>query len=117
MSESGVSARNVKMGTVVDAVRWAKHTMLVVIGTPSGSPERRAKLDELVRATARARALADDYKGSLAIELRLALHAAEVGLRRLQGASVASTSPDEPAKAKKTPRKVHPRRLSGGAGR
>jgi len=112
------------MGAIIDAIAWAKSTLFVVIGTEKGSPQRRAKLDELARATVKARELADAYQGDLAIELRFALRMAEMGLDRFRirppGASPGRGPVDQradgrtPHKPSSTPRRrrVHPRRLA-----
>lgn len=99
----GVNARDIRMGTIADAISWVKHTVLVVVATPSGSPERRAKLDELSRATATARKLADGYEGRLSMELKIALRVAEFALARL----TQQFSPDPATRAQK---RSHPRR-------
>ncbi len=79
-----MGARDIKIGTLADAARWTKRALAAAISTPRGSPERRAKLEELIQATTRARFLAEAYKGELAVELRVALRAAEIVLDRIR---------------------------------
>ncbi len=79
-----MGARDIKIGTLADAARWTKRALAAAISTPRGSPERRAKLEELIQATTRARFLAEAYKGELAVELRVALRAAEIVLNRIR---------------------------------
>lgn len=88
-----MNARSIQMGTIIDAIAWAKSTLLVVVATPRGSPQRRAKLDELARATVKARELADAYQGNLAMELKLALRVAEMGLARFRIGSPDAATP------------------------
>ncbi len=86
-----MGTRDIKIGTIADAARWTKQALAAVVSTPAGSAERRAKLEDLIRATERARALAEAYKGERAAELRVALRAAEIVLDRIRsGASTGS---------------------------
>ncbi len=111
--------REIKVDSVMKAIKWAKHTLLVVVSTPSGSPERRAKLDELARATSRARELASSYRGKLSTELQVGLQMTEMALARFRlspeaAAEAAAEAARATAPAKKRPR-VHPRRVLAGA--
>lgn len=79
-----MSARDVKVGTLIDVLRWLKGAVLVAVGTPSGSPERTAKLDELSLVIQRARQATAGYQGERAPELRAALGVAEITLAYLR---------------------------------
>lgn len=101
-----MGARDVKFGSIMDAAAWAKAGLFAVLGTPRGSPERKARLDEITLGVTQARVMADGYQGRLAPELRLATQIAEVGLRHLSGrnSTKKATGDDETAK------RTHPRR-------
>jgi hypothetical protein len=79
-----MGVKDIKIGTLADAARWTRRALLAVMRTPSGSPERQAKLDDLIQATARARFLAEAYDGKLAVELRITLRVAEIVLARVK---------------------------------
>ena len=87
-----MAARDIKIGTITDAARWTRHALAAVMSTPKGSPERRAKLDDLIQATTRARVLADAYHGKLAVELRITLWAAEAVLDRVKSGAPAGSA-------------------------
>ncbi len=88
-----MAARDIKIGTLADAARWTRAALAAAISTPKGSPERRAKLEDLIQATTRARFLAEAYKGDLAVELRVALRAAEIVLDRIKSNDPSVGSP------------------------
>lgn len=110
-----MGARDVKLGTVADALAWLRDAAAVTLGTPPGSPERVKKLDDLVGALGRAKASAAGYHGKMADEIRLGVQAAEIVVRRIRGDVVAR--PTEPSTDDVTGKRkrVHPRRrLTGG---
>jgi hypothetical protein len=80
-----MKARDITMGTVLDAVGWAREAYRAARDTPPGSSERRKKIEELSLAVMVARQKAQEYEGRLAPELRIALLVAEQGLRRMRG--------------------------------
>jgi hypothetical protein len=75
--------RNLKLGPILDALAWTKTTLAIAMATPPGSPQRAQRLAELRAATTNARTLAQSYTGERADEIQIALHVAELGLRRL----------------------------------
>lgn len=111
-----MGARDVKLGTVADALAWLRDAAAVALGTPSGSPERARKLDELTHALGRAKASAAGYRGKMADEIRLGVQAAEIVVKRVRGDSTAqNTDPVPDGDDNRGKRKrVHPRRLTGG---
>lgn len=112
-----MGARDVKLGTVADALAWLRDAAAVALGTPSGSPERARKLDELTHALGRAKASADGYRGKMADEIRLGVQAAEIVVKRVRGDSTAQAADPTDGDTHRGKRKrVHPRRLTGGTG-
>jgi hypothetical protein len=102
-----MTAGDVRIGTILRTMSWAKDAIAAVAATPPGSPERRRKLDEISVAVARIRQLADAHRGKMAAEIRLAVSVIELGLGRLRPAttSVDPANPGNQAKKKKP----HPR--------
>lgn len=109
-----MGARDVKLGTVADALAWLRDAAAVALGTPPGSPERARKLGELAHALGRAKTSVAGYQGKMADELRLGVQAAEIVIRRVRGDVEASNqgTPSDAPRGKR--RRVHPRRLTGG---
>ena len=96
-----MGTRDLKIGTILDGMKWMRSCAYAVIATPSGSPERRARLAELTMATTRARIMAEDYRGKMAPELRMAIRMAEatlhlLGEKKAGGSSTGSDRPDRP---------------------
>jgi hypothetical protein len=103
-----MGTRDIKIGTILDGMRWMRSCAFSLLSTPSGSTERRARLAELTMATAKARAMAQTYRGKMAPELRLAIGVAEAALRHFgerSGGSGSAGSGDANPKGGK----VHPR--------
>jgi len=86
-----MGVKDIKIGTLADAARWTRRALLAAMRTPSGSPERQAKLDDLIQATTRARFLAEAYDGKLAVELRVTLRVAEIVLARVKSGAPAGS--------------------------
>jgi hypothetical protein len=103
-----VAARDIKIGTAMDAVAWARRVILAAATTPPGSPERRRKLDEIALGVARARQAADAYRGRMAAEIRIAVSVVELGLDRLRSRAAPGRDPDVDD-AKSAKRRIHPR--------
>lgn len=78
-----MSARDVTVGSILDAARWVKDAVVAATTSPPGSPERLAKLDQLAVATSRARIVAD-ARGGASRGLQIALRAAELGIDYLK---------------------------------
>lgn len=79
-----MSARDVTIGSIVDAARWVKDAVTVARQTPPGSAERMAKLDQLAMVTSRARMVADAKGGAASTGLQIVLRAAELGIDYLK---------------------------------
>jgi hypothetical protein len=111
-----MSAKDVKIGTAVDAVTWIKNAIVAAATTPPGSPARRRKLDEIALGIARARQMADGYRGKMAAELRIAVSVAELGVSKLRERGRddrgRSSEGSDGARARK---RVHPRIRDGSA--
>lgn len=108
-----MGVQDLKIGSVVGALRWLGSASAALLSTPPGSAERRARLDELARVVAQVRSLADARPGKFGAEVKLALHVADVLLeriRRSEGAPGCSGGQGEPSRA----RRVHPRRAVRG---
>jgi hypothetical protein len=103
-----MGTRDIKIGTILDGMRWMRSCAFSLLSTPSGSPERRARLFELTMATAKARAMAETYRGKMAPELRLAIGVAEAALRHF---GERAGEPGSRGSGDKTPKagKTHPR--------
>ncbi len=79
---------------VIAAVTWASGCLRAMTTTPSGSPERRAALEELRRATVRARQVVDQHEGRIPDLVRALLRMAELGLTRaVRSESTSGRSP------------------------
>lgn len=89
-----MAARDIKIGTALDAASWAKGAIFAAATTPPGSPERRRKLDEIALGVARAKQAADSYRGKMAAELRIALSIAELGISKLRARPSKGPAPD-----------------------
>jgi hypothetical protein len=107
-----MGARDVKLGTVADALAWLRDAAAVTLSTPPGSPERARKLDDLARALGRAKQSAAEYRGKMADEIQLGVQAAEIIVRRMRGDG--NASPDVTSDATPKKKRRHPRRLPGG---
>lgn len=110
-----MGARDVKLGTVADALAWLRDAAAVTLGTPPGSQERVQKLDELTLALGRAKVSVAGYRGKMADEIRLGVQMAEIVVKRVRGDSTAHTSEAASSDDRKEKRRrIHPRRLTGG---
>jgi len=107
-----MGVRDLKLGSVGDALAWLRSAMVAVTTTPPGSADRQARLGELVSAVAKARVLLEAKPGRFGPELRLALQAAEVVLSRLRSSSSAAPpgASGAPGADGAGGRRVHPRR-------
>lgn len=99
-----MGTRDLKIGTILDGVRWMRSCAHAVLATPAGSTERRARLAELTMATTRARVIAQEYRGKMAPELRMAIRVAEatlmmLGERKVGEGSTGTDKPDHPRQA------------------
>ncbi len=70
--------REITIGSILDAARWAKDAYRVAKDNPPGSPARLAKLDQLAFATACARQKADLGQNKV---VGTVLRVAELGLQ------------------------------------
>lgn len=68
---------------VMEAIAWANSQFSIAASAPRGSPERARAVEELRRASRRARELLDRYPGSVSKFTRVLLRVAELGLSRL----------------------------------
>lgn len=113
-----MGAREVKLGTVADALAWLRDAAAVAMSTPPGSPERAQKLNELAIVLDRAKTSAAGYRGKMADEIRLGVQAAEIVVKRVRGDVRARAENSEDSRSPNDGggkrRRVHPRRLTGG---
>lgn len=113
-----MGVRDLRLGSVSDALLWLRSAAEALATTPAGSPERAARLAELAEAVRKARVLVNANRGRFAPELRLAVHAAEVLLARVQKSGAPPPPGDGQPADPATPgqaRRVHPRRqIRGG---
>lgn len=103
-----MSARNLRVGTILDTLAWVGDG-LAALRTPRGSPQRRAKLEEIGAATTKARIAAESYRGRFAPEVRVALQVAELGVQRARSGWGSPESPGAAHDSRERPRRVHPR--------
>lgn len=68
---------------VMEAIAWANSRFSIATSAPHGSAERAQAVEELRRASRRARELLDGYPGTVSGFTRILLRVAELGLSRL----------------------------------
>ena len=81
-----MSVRNIKIGNLLDAARWARSACHAAMKTPPGSRERTQKLDEISDLIQAMQQHASQSDGSLSGELNIALLIAARGIERIRNA-------------------------------
>lgn len=79
-----MSVRNIKIGNILDAARWAKSACHAAMKTPPGSREREQKLDEINDLIEAVRQHASQSEKGLSSELNIALLIATRSIERIR---------------------------------